>query len=153
MGSVIKNIRTSPRATFCQPCATTLCSRQLAQNTPRVPVGVSLTRCLETFVIFSFELSWWWTCGFSVVQGRFMYHSFILRLCSLDYLTPWNTALLKKPTVTNLVNKFPAIYGIRGLIIVFTRTYHWSLSWSSWIQSTPSHPVSLRCVLIPPISA
>jgi len=25
---------------------------------------------------------------------------------------------------------------------MFTSAYHWTLFWASWIQSTPSHPVS-----------
>jgi hypothetical protein len=31
---------------------------------------------------------------------------------------------------------------------VFTRALHWSLSWAASIQSTPSHPISLRSILI-----
>jgi hypothetical protein len=31
---------------------------------------------------------------------------------------------------------------------VFRRTCHRFLSWARWIQSTPSHPVSLRSILI-----
>jgi hypothetical protein len=31
---------------------------------------------------------------------------------------------------------------------VFTRALHWSLSWSRSIQSIPSHPFSLRSILI-----
>jgi hypothetical protein len=31
---------------------------------------------------------------------------------------------------------------------VFTRAVHWSLSWARSIQSTPSHPISLRSILI-----
>jgi hypothetical protein len=31
---------------------------------------------------------------------------------------------------------------------VFTRALHWSLSWARSIQSTPSHPISLRSILI-----
>jgi hypothetical protein len=30
-------------------------------------------------------------------------------------------------------------------ITVFTTARHWSLSWVRWIQSIPSHPISLRC--------
>jgi hypothetical protein len=30
-----------------------------------------------------------------------------------------------------------------AFIAVFTRARHWSLSWARWIQSTPSHPISL----------
>jgi hypothetical protein len=31
---------------------------------------------------------------------------------------------------------------------VFTRALHWSVSWAISIQSTPSHPISLRSILI-----
>jgi hypothetical protein len=31
---------------------------------------------------------------------------------------------------------------------VFTRALHWSLSWARSIQSIPSHPISLRSILI-----
>jgi hypothetical protein len=33
-------------------------------------------------------------------------------------------------------------------ITVFTTAHHWSLSWASWIQPTPSHTISLRSILI-----
>jgi hypothetical protein len=35
-----------------------------------------------------------------------------------------------------------------NLITMFTRAYHWSLSWATWIQSTPHHPISIRSTLI-----
>jgi len=50
--------------------------------------------------------------------------------------------LLEKLTVTQLGKKFLAFYGTRKSIIVFTRVYHWSLSWTRCIQSTPSHHIS-----------
>jgi hypothetical protein len=31
---------------------------------------------------------------------------------------------------------------------MFTRDLQWSLSWVTWIQSTPSHTISLRSILI-----
>jgi hypothetical protein len=46
-------------------------------------------------------------------------------------------------TVQPLKN-FPAYYGTRRFNTVFTWALHWSLS----IQSTPSHPISLRSILI-----
>jgi hypothetical protein len=39
------------------------------------------------------------------------------------------------------VKKFPAFYGARRFITVFTTARHWSLSWARWVQSS-SHPVS-----------
>jgi hypothetical protein len=31
---------------------------------------------------------------------------------------------------------------------VFTKARHWNLSWASWIQFTPSIPISLRSILM-----
>jgi len=42
------------------------------------------------------------------------------------------------------VKKFPAFYGTRRFITVFARARHWARC----IQSTPSHPVSPRSILI-----
>jgi hypothetical protein len=38
--------------------------------------------------------------------------------------------------------------GGKRSITVFTRTVYWALSWTRWMQSTSSHPVSWRCILI-----
>jgi hypothetical protein len=54
-----------------------------------------------------------------------------------------STVRLDKLIVCSGVKKYPALYGHPGLITVFTRARHWSLSWSRWIQSTPSNPVFL----------
>jgi hypothetical protein len=43
---------------------------------------------------------------------------------------------------------FPAFYGTQRFITVFTTCLQWSLSWARWIQSTSSHPISLRSILI-----
>jgi hypothetical protein len=52
-----------------------------------------------------------------------------------------------------LLKKFPAFYGTRWFTTVFTRALHWFLSWARSIQSNPSHPnpshpISLRSILI-----
>jgi hypothetical protein len=39
-------------------------------------------------------------------------------------------------------------YGTRRFITVFTQARHWILSWASWIQFTPSSPISLRSILM-----
>jgi len=44
--------------------------------------------------------------------------------------------------------KFPTFYGTWRFITVFTRARHWILSRTRCIQSTPSHPISLRFILI-----
>jgi len=43
-------------------------------------------------------------------------------------LTPCSRVLLEKLTGSQLVNKFPAIYGTRKFITVFTRARHLFLS-------------------------
>jgi len=58
--------------------------------------------------------------------------------------TPRGRDLLKKLTATQLVKKSSAFYGILKFITVFTRACHWSASWGTWIQTTPSRPVSVR---------
>jgi len=37
-----------------------------------------------------------------------------------------------------LAQKFFAIYRTRRFITVFTTASHWSISWATWIQFTPS---------------
>jgi len=46
------------------------------------------------------------------------------------------------------VKKFLAFYGTKRLITIVTRPCHWTLSWARWIQSTPSHSIFWRFVLI-----
>jgi len=58
------------------------------------------------------------------------------------------TTVFNKLTVTQLVQKFPAFYGTRIFITVFTRASYSYLSWARWIQSTTSHTLSLRLILI-----
>jgi hypothetical protein len=55
-------------------------------------------------------------------------------------LTPWRRVLLENLTVSQLVEKFPTLYGTRRFITVFTRARHWSLSWARDILSTPFPP-------------
>jgi hypothetical protein len=46
-----------------------------------------------------------------------------------------------------LLKNFPAFYGPRRFVTVFTRALHWSLSWARSIQFIPSHPIYLRSIL------
>jgi hypothetical protein len=64
----------------------------------------------------------------------------------LASLRSW--ALLENPPIVELLKNFPAFYGTRRFITVFTRALHWSLSWARSIQSIPPHPTSLRSILI-----
>jgi hypothetical protein len=56
----------------------------------------------------------------------------------------WSWALLEKPPIVQLIKNFPAYYGTRRFITVFTRALHWSLSRARSIESIPSHPISLK---------
>jgi hypothetical protein len=66
-----------------------------------------------------------------------------------DWLTSWSR-VLQKLTVTQPVKQMPAFYGTRKFITMFTTARHWSLSWVRCIQSTSSHPISLRPTAISP---
>jgi hypothetical protein len=50
--------------------------------------------------------------------------------------------------VAELVNKFPASFGIRVSVTVFIRGRDWALSWARQIEYVSPHPVSLRSVLL-----
>jgi hypothetical protein len=65
-----------------------------------------------------------------------------------SWLTAWSWALIEKPHFLQLLKNFPALYGTKRFITVFTGTFHWSLFWARSIQSIPPHPVSLRAILI-----
>jgi hypothetical protein len=60
----------------------------------------------------------------------------------------WSWALLEKLPIVQLLENFPAFYGTRRFIIAFTWALHRSLFWARSIQSMPSHPTSLRSILI-----
>jgi hypothetical protein len=64
----------------------------------------------------------------------------------LTYSRSW--ALLEKLPIVQLLKNFPAFYGTRRFITVFTRALQWSLSWARSTKSTPSRPISLRSILI-----
>jgi hypothetical protein len=78
----------------------------------------------------------------------FVVHTPLLLLFVAAQLTPWRRVLMKKLTVTQLVKKFPAFYGTRRIINVFTRACHWSLSSPRWIQWTPSDPIYVASIII-----
>jgi hypothetical protein len=56
----------------------------------------------------------------------------------------WSWAPEKQPIVQPLKN-FPAFYGSRRFITVFTRALHWSRFWARSIQSSPSY---LHCNIV-----
>ena len=56
--------------------------------------------------------------------------------------------VLDKLTDSQLVKKFPALYGTRRFITTFTSARHLSLSWAISIQTMSPHPTSWRSILI-----
>ena len=56
-------------------------------------------------------------------------------------LTPWRRVLFEKTARFQLVKKFPAFYGTRRFITIFTRARHLSLFSARSIQSMPSIPL------------
>jgi len=50
--------------------------------------------------------------------------------------------------VIELVWKFPDFYGTRRFVTMFTAAHHLSLSWARFIQSTLSHPISIRFIIL-----
>jgi len=60
----------------------------------------------------------------------------------------WSRVFLEKLIVTQLVKKLPAFNGTRRFITLFATASHWFLPWARCIQSTTSHPVSVRSILI-----
>ena len=61
--------------------------------------------------------------------------------------TLWDRVFLKKLRVSELVKKFPAVYGTHSVMTVFAKTRCLSLSWARSIRSTPQL-ISLRFILI-----
>jgi hypothetical protein len=68
--------------------------------------------------------------------------------CNILLLIPWSRVLLEKLIVFQLVKKYPEFYWSRKFIIVFTTARHRFLTWARCIQSTPSHQISPRFILI-----
>jgi hypothetical protein len=65
-----------------------------------------------------------------------------------NWLTPRSWCLLETQTVPQLVIKFPAFYGIRMFITVFTTARNLSLFPPTWIKSTPFRSITYRPILI-----
>lgn len=66
-------------------------------------------------------------------------------------LSPWNTVLLQKLTVTQVSKKFLVLYATWRCITVIARAPHWSLSCSRWIHSNLITLSSLNKQSCPPI--
>lgn len=66
----------------------------------------------------------------------------------MDALFLWRKITSEKPTVFYLVMKCYAFYGTWSFIMMFTEAYQWSLSWATWIKSTPPHSVPSKFSLV-----
>jgi hypothetical protein len=47
-----------------------------------------------------------------------------------------------------MAQKFPTFHGLRSVITVFTKSHHWFLSWTRWINSTSPNTIPLKSILI-----
>jgi len=70
----------------------------------------------------------------------------------ITYITQGLTYLMEqspfeKLTGSQLVKKFPSLYGTQRFITMFTGTCHMYLSWARPIQSMPLHSTSFRSSL------
>ena len=90
-------------------------------------------------------ISWLWT---SLTKTDRLLCFVTFWVCTPYLQTSWSRVLLEMLTGFQLVKKFTAFYGTQNFITTFTSACHLSLSWASWIQSTPSHPTSWRFILI-----
>ena len=61
-------------------------------------------------------------------------NNFLLTYLLTDLLTPWSRDLVEKLATSQLVKKFPALYGTRIFLTAFTCPYH------ETDQSSPPHP-------------
>jgi hypothetical protein len=73
---------------------------------------------------------------------------------SLTHSLPhsWSWTLLEKLTVVSLFKNFPAFYGTRRFITVFTSALYWSLFWTRSIQSItiPSYLSNIHFNIVHP---
>jgi hypothetical protein len=83
---------------------------------------------------------------FCEIVGYKAIHYSAFRSFQIIHSLRW--VLLEKLSIVQLLKNFPACYGIRRFITVFTRALHRSLFWARSIQSIPSHPIYLRSILI-----
>jgi hypothetical protein len=68
-------------------------------------------------------------------------------LCKFS--VPWFVIYPRmQPTITELLNSFPAFCGTQRFITVFRRVSHWPLSRIWWIDSIPLQLISLGSILI-----
>jgi hypothetical protein len=94
---------------------------------------VSLSEVFRNFTHFLVEntRTVHWSRSWSSSKSNPTHH---LRLCS--YLNQTSSQEIRHPL------------WIPRVITMFTSAHYWALSWARWNQTTPSHPVYLRTILI-----
>lgn len=65
-------------------------------------------------------------------------------------LISWSIIPLWKASSCSASDKILGLLWNLRFINVITRAYHWTLSWTSSIQSTPSDPITWRSIIILP---
>jgi hypothetical protein len=80
-------------------------------------------------------------------ECRRCYCYIIIIIIIIIIITPRGQAL-QRTTLTQPLDRLPALYGTRSFNVVLTRVRNWFLSSSTWIQSIPCHPISPRSILI-----
>jgi hypothetical protein len=73
-----------------------------------------------------------------------------LRTRHWRYASDEISVLPEKPTVAEVLKKFPVFTGNWNFITMFTWSCHWTLFCVIWIQLTPLYLVSLRTILTRP---
>jgi len=107
----------------------------------------------ETIISASSGVALWREQKNTAVKGsilslcRKMCSQHIPRISMKKYLATWSR-VLEKLIITQPIKKFPAFYGTKRFITVFTRVRHWFLSWARWIESTLPHHICLSSILI-----
>lgn len=76
------------------------------------------------------------------MRGVFWWHSFASGKSWANCSTR-SRALLGKSTITQLIKKSLTFHWTHKIIAVFTTAHHWILTYTTWIQSTSSHLVSI----------
>jgi hypothetical protein len=76
-------------------------------------------------------------------------HYGTLNLWLVKQLTAWSWVRFEKPTDVQLLKKFLTIFGTRKFITMIKIAGHRCLSWARLIQSTSSHLISFRSILLP----
>jgi hypothetical protein len=62
--------------------------------------------------------------------------------------TPRSTVTVEKLAIIPLVKNFPAFYGTGSVTTMLKTCHSWSQSWFRWVQSIPSHTISIKSALI-----